>query len=553
MSDNIIKQDLYGNIIDNRFVVRNNFNVIKNIDQSGKNINIWNTVTFNPVLTVNNQIFGEDGNYFLKGLSQQNLKTNKIVFDNSSLVAIDVNNYNLQTKNSMIELNSDLNDLPANSGLEIDIIIDEYLEKKLFVWDDTHQQFVQKDERGSLLKIIFDKEYLNADFPKLTGDELRGHLEILDLDTQSNSKAQQNLKYSNERIQTYIDHTHVQYVSSTGETQGIGEGKITGQLVLSNDPTEETHQQTKQYIDNLQQTVITGQHSQYILLNSNDSINDGMSLRLEPSIIPTQQNHQIPLRYWKNKLNTEVTNHHHNDIFISTTSATPQVIQKIPRISEGQYLRPQESNIKHETHIQSKSYQDFLFNKNLNGFIYISYQHYLLGNTLKTDGNYTDSSRNFGLYRLKFNFLPWYTEYNQAYKQQMNVIENYPTTDFIVIPIITLSSLIYPSTNISTTYGYTGGLTPTNEDYYDVIVENLIYPEQDKKYIIQFDIGIKGINLDTSRSQIGINVPGILETKYPTQTFTLMFLGGPQNTVMNKIATPISICDLQNVTCTYPI
>lgn len=351
---------------------------------------------------------------------------------------------------------------------------------------------------------------------------------------QVNPNIQQNIKYFKNKIESKYYHFHTEYISINGEYNGSGEGTILNHILLSNEPVNYLHQQTKKYIDDTTILKITELHPKYISRTEDDQMDENSSLQLKPDVLPNQLKHAQTLKYLNDTVTYVIQTHNHDSKYIKTTSVDVQDLQRIPRLHDDFVLKPNEINTKYKTHIQSKQYQDFLTQKNINGSLFISYQHYYTGTCFSKQSIIEDETVDNGLYRLTFDFTDWYNEFNQAYKLQMDTVNDFNTSDFIIIPIITPNSFEIPTSEFIDQNENREWFT--NDPYYDIVIDNITYPNQNKNYIVSFDIGIIPIDETGSRTLSPIQVEERENT--PMQSFTIMFIGGPINLVFNSSEIP---------------
>ncbi len=524
---NLIKQNSQNVKINKDLVIRNDLIVYGNVNGLNSNLNISNTLNLPNVgnnFTQTNQDFDNELTSIsnIEFLKTRNLQTNSFIQSSNDYITF---------QSSILELNSSLTpyDVFVEHGIRMKLQDDRIIK---FVWTNDINGFIQKDDSDVLLKMYFDTTHMGNTYLRKGEDSFFGQLILVDITEHSNSFCQQNFKYLKDTIiDVYSNHTHSQYIHKWGETEGYNEGRLIGHLTLSDHPILPKHQTSKGYIDQLQDDSITLPHPQYITLHSNDEMDLGQSLSLHPTKDPVLPIHQQPFRYMEDRFFEKLNEHNHNDLYISTVNEGEEVTHRIPRLGEDFYLKVQEIE-KDDTHIQSKEYVDFYGGKTTEGMVYITYVHYLLKDIFKNNLEWNDDEcEQAGKYRLTFDFTNWYNDFNEKYKTQFQTEHDLRTLDFIVLPIITPSSFEHSSSADVLTLDSQSpnSITWFNDDeYYDIFIENLTYPEYDKNFIVSVDLGVVGVD-DT-----GVRTETQQDSVGPLQTFTLTFIAGPQNYMFNK-------------------
>lgn len=538
----LLKNSTNNMIIDNGILQNNNVIVLNNLYQENL-IQQLSTLEILQNQEIHNLNIDELN---IQGTTDANsidlLTTSQINQTTTFLNINSISNNGVLMISNYVQLNNSNISLQGCS-LSFNYMQDEYLQKSIINWSQDADQIELKDELGDLLYLHYDTTYTDDKFVNKSGDTMSDMLEVMNISDGQNVKSQQNLNYFIDTMQDYINHEHTQYVSQLGEDDGQGKGTVNGYVTLTGNPIHNTHQATKQYVDEIQTGVSGIQHTQYISRTQDDSMQTSQYLKLNSSINPTIPSHQQPLRYLNVTLDGIKTTHTHDSDYIGLDTPFDQLIWRIPKLTIGKYLKPSDIE-KHETHIQSKSYQDFNIGKSRNGYIYLSHQHYLLGNMFKIDGDYLSGNSVNNIYTLTFDFSTWYNDYNQNYKLYMNTEDNFPEEDFIVIPIITLNSIEHCSSTILNDVqklenyrkSWFGISELDMQEYFDQVVENIIY-DQSKKFIFSVDVGVKPQNINGNRiPSMGVLLSG-RNTK-PIQTFSMVFLGGPSNYVFNKSQIP---------------
>lgn len=535
----LLKEKNINNNINSIFVVRNNLTQA-NVNSSSS-IKVFGSSTFTGLSTIYFQYF-EKLNEIQTQTTINQLVTKDVKFINSKII-VDNQLNTLSTINSLFELNSNCR-LLEETGLIFKQDVDGYLEEKRFVYNRSTKSFSQYDETGTKLKIQFDKSIMENIFIKKTGDTMMGNLMLRDIrPSDTHPKLQQNLTYFYQKINPKLSHDHVQYIRNTGELAGDGEGTIQNYLTLRSDPSEIAHQVTKKYIDDTTSSVISAQHQVYINQNTADTMNLGQQLSCDKS--PTQTNHQQTLQYQNTKYTSVISQHNHDNLYVSTTSANQQTIGVIPRLTDDFKLYPKDDSSHSGYHIASKQYSDYWLNKHLGGSLFITFQNYYMGTCFSNNDITENETVSNGLYRLKFDFSDWYTEFNLGFKEYMDTTDDFNPNSFVVIPIITPTSFEMAT---SEKVNDESNRNWFNDDtYYDVKVENIQYPVNNNKYILQFDIGVIGIDINGGKTQSPLAVPE--REHIPMQSFTIIFIGGPSNSVFNMQNVPDTVCEMQNVVC----
>lgn len=519
----IVRGDLYlFNLLQKEIFIKEQSNVYQNVTQESTS---FENVT-NETLDIN--VFEQD----------------KLNVVNSNIEASMQNN-SIGIKSKRIELNSN-GRLNFESGIIFEKINDDYKESKKIIWNRFDQQFKIVDENNNRLKVYFNPDFMTNIFLKKSGDTMLGSLYLKDIaPSTTNHKTLQNLKYFRTKIDPKYNHSHNEYICKNGESDGVGSGTIENYVSLGQEPTLDKHQQSKEYVDTTLYDKITLQHPEYITFDESDLMDEDASLLLSDDVLITQTNHAQTLKYFNDKFNDVVASHNHNEKYIDIISETPQIIKRIPRLDTEYVLSPQETNIKHSMHIQSKQYQDYFTQNHINGSLFITYQHYYLGDCFSSSDISTDPSIENGMFRLKFNFVDWYNEFNNQYKIQMNTSDDFNQSDFAVIPIITPSSFEIPTSE--KIHNDNNRNWFENDPYYDIRIENISYPIQNNRFNVQFDIGITPISETGNRTISNIQVNE--RSEIPMQSFTIMFIGGPINLVINQIGIPSNICSQSNTFC----